>query len=46
MIKNPTFQFKNNPALVELGGTDFQLMLDDMHTSHGTVPKVFCERWA
>jgi hypothetical protein len=41
MIKNPTFQFKNNPALVELGGTDFQLMLDDMHTSHGTVPKGF-----
>lgn len=41
MIHSPTFQFKNNPALVELGGSDFQIMLDDMHTSHGTVPKGF-----
>lgn len=40
-MNKPTFKFHNNPALVELGGTDFQIMLDDMQTSHGTVPKGF-----
>ncbi len=41
MIHSPTFKFKNNPALVELGGTDFQLMLEDLETTHGTVRSGF-----
>jgi len=38
-ITSPQFVFHNNPAKVALGGTDFQILLENQETSHGVVPK-------
>ncbi len=38
MITNPQFQFYNNSKDVELGGTDFQITLNTLKTSHGNIP--------
>lgn len=38
-ITDPKFVFHNNPSKVALGGTDFQILLEDQITSHGVIPK-------